>query len=91
MIYKIILSKQAVRDAIELRKNEPKAFKKLNILLKELEKHPQTGIGKPKRLKGYRSRQWSRRITRKHRLIYTINDYIVEVYVVSSYGHYEDR
>ena len=63
----------------------------LKRLLEELMDHPQIGTGKPEQLKGDRAGQWSRRITKKHRLIYTINDTEVLVLVLSSYGHYDDK
>jgi toxin YoeB len=91
MSYIIQLSPEAVFDLSKLRKNEPKAFHKASILLSELREHPRTGTGKPEPLSGDRAGQWSRRITQKHRMVYTIEDDIVEVYVVSSYGHYGDK
>ncbi len=91
MSYKVTFSAQAVKDAKRLRKSEPNAFKKLNKLLKEVASHPETGTGKPEKLKQNRSGQWSRKITSKHRLIYSINNEIVEVHVISSYGHYGDK
>jgi toxin YoeB len=53
--------------------------------------HPKTGTGHPEALKGNRNGQWSRHITKKHRLIYTTNDTSVVVLVVSAYGHYGDK
>ncbi len=91
MKYKVTLSPEAKSDFNKLHKSDISAFKKVIKLIKELYVHPKTGIGKPKRLKGDRAGQWSRRINRKHRLVYMIKDDIVEVYVVSSYGHYEDK
>jgi len=35
--------------------------------------------------------QWSRKIDKKNRLVYTINDEIVTVEVVSAKGHYGDK
>ena len=35
--------------------------------------------------------QWSRSITKKHRLVYQINEYEVIVLVLSAYGHYDDK
>lgn len=54
-------------------------------------RHPRTGTGHPEQLKGDRSGQWSRHITQKHRLIYTINDHVVTVLVLTAYGHYDDK
>ncbi len=74
-----------------MKKSEPSAFKKAQKLLEELIVHPTTGTGKPKPLGGDRAGQWSRRITDKHRLVYEIVENIVEIYILSSYGHYDDK
>lgn len=71
-----------------LEKSEPKAFAKAQRLLAE---HPRTGTGHPEQLGGDLSGKWSRRITKKHRLIYDIHDNEVIVIVISAYGHYSDK
>ena len=67
------------------------ALKKLDILLNELREHPQTGTGKPEMLRNRLSGLWSRRITVKHRLIYEINDEMVNVLILNTYGHSSDK
>ena len=64
---------------------------KIEILTNELREHPTTGTGKPEALKGNRKGQWSRRITRQHRLIYEINKDIVTVLMLTAWGHYDDK
>lgn len=66
----------------------PKAIKKLEKLLEELREHPRTGTGQVEQLKHYKEETWSRRITREHRLVYRIHDDVVEVLVLSVFGHY---
>lgn len=90
-MYKIDFSPEAKKHLARLKKSEPQAFKKASRLLEELLLHPTTGTGRPKPLVGNRSGQWSRRITDKHRLVYEIRDNTVCVYVLSTYGHYDDR
>ena len=72
------------------RRPFPPPVRAADKLLGELQDHPKTGTGKPEALSGDRSGQWSRRISQKHRLIYEIKEEIVNVAVLSSYGHYED-
>ncbi len=91
MRYEVIISPNAKTNLKELKRNDFAAFKKARKLIEELYEHPKTGTGKPERLKGNRSGQWSRRISKKHRLVYSINDDIIEVYVISAYGHYDDK
>jgi len=90
MNYSIELSERAELDIIKLRESGDKqVLKKLNKLLDELREHPETGTGKPERLKHIG--KWSRRINKKHRLIYEIFDQIVTVEVIQAYGHYNDN
>ena len=91
MIYKIHFSPLASEGLALLKRNEPVAYKKAVALLSELQFHPYTGTGQPEPLRGNRAGQWSRRISRKHRLVYMVEDDIIEVYILSSYGHYDDK
>ncbi|MBR2203306.1 MAG: Txe/YoeB family addiction module toxin [Prevotella sp.] len=91
MAYKIKYQRQAIEDAKRLKQEEPKAFEKLLKLEAELKEHPRTGTGKPEPLSGNRAGEWSRRITRKHRLVYEIHDTEVVVLVLTAYGHYDDK
>ena len=91
MKYNIEFKEQATQDLVALAKSEPKAFAKAQALIEELREHPRTGTGKPEQLSGDRSGQWSRRITKKHRLVYEIHDMEVIVLILTAYGHYNDK
>ncbi|MCR5778980.1 MAG: Txe/YoeB family addiction module toxin [Bacteroidaceae bacterium] len=90
-MYDIIYSPQAKNDLLALQRSEPAAFRKAAALIEELKVHPRTGTGKPEPLSADRAGQWSRRISKKHRLVYEIFDAEVHVDVVSAYGHYGDK
>ena len=90
-MYSVEVKEQAQKDLHRLYTDEPKAYQKALKLIAELYEHPRTGTGKPEPLSGNRAGQWSRRITRKHRLIYEIHDKEVVVVVLTSYGHYDDK
>mgnify|MGYP001018145431 FL=1 len=90
-MYRLRISEEADHDLSRLKKHEPQAFKKALQLLEELAEHPQTGTGHPELLKGDRPGQWSRRINKKHRLFYEIQEEIVLVLVLRAYGHYDDK
>jgi len=63
-----------------------KLLKQLKKILRDINRSPFIGVGKPERLKG-RPEEWSRRIDGYHRLIYKIeND---EIIIVECGGHYE--
>jgi len=91
MSYELSFHHQALDDITKLKKHDKNAFKKLELLLMELQVHPYSGTGKPEKLKYERTGLWSRRISQKHRLIYTVNDYEVKVFVISAQGHYGDK
>jgi len=91
MTYTLYFTDEAKKDLAGLKKNEPAAFKKVKTLLTELQQHPMTGTGKPKPLGyGYRG-FFSRRITKKHRLVYSIDDEKITVLIIAASGHYQDK
>ena len=91
MIFEVILQKKAQEDLIRLYRDEPKVFTKVQGFIEELKQHPRTGTGHPEPLKGDQAGAWSRRITKKHRLVYEIHDTKVVVLVLTAYGHYDDK
>lgn len=91
MVYSLQFTETALADLAYLKRHEPAAYKKALKLLEELRLHPTTGTGRPELLKGNRSGQWSRRISLKHRLIYSIADGILTVLVLAAAGHYSDK
>ncbi len=90
MTFKINLKKKAEDDLKQWRRSgATKSIKKIQTMLQELEEHPRTGTGRPELLSQDQAGLWSRRIDKKNRLIYSIHDDVVEVYVISLLGHYE--
>lgn len=87
-MYTITFADEALADIRQLKQKEPRLIKKLVSLISEIQEHPRTGTGQAERLKHYEGEVWSRRISKKHRLVYKIIENRVEVYVVSAYGHY---
>jgi len=52
---------------------DKKTLKRINALLKDIDCHPFTGIGKPEPLKGNKQGYWSRRIDETNRLVYKMS------------------
>lgn len=65
---------------------DKKTLKRINNLLKDIERSNFDGIGKPEPLQGELSGFWSRRIDSVNRLVYRINDNVLEI--ISCKGHY---
>lgn len=90
-MYIITYSLRAKEGLAKLKKSEPAAFKKATKLLNEIALHPYTGTGHPEPLRGDRAGQWSRAITKKHRIVYEVFESEVHVDVLSAYGLYDDK
>jgi toxin YoeB len=85
----IILLKKAREDRDYWKQTgNDKIMKRITALLKDIEKHPFSGLGKPEPLKGNLQGKWSRRITEEHRMVYSISNGRIYVYVFSLKGHY---
>lgn len=65
-----------------------RVMKRIDALLSDILEHPFSGIGKPEPLKGEQHGLWSRRITVEHRLVYSVSNGMVYVYVLSLRYHY---
>jgi len=90
-MYKIKLSERATEDFVKLKRHDPNAFKKVEKLLFELTEHPRTGTGQIEQLRYCKEETWSRRISKEHRIVYRVKDDVVEVLILSAYGHYDDK
>lgn len=88
-MYTLVFTEDAKKDLKELSKRAPLALAKLSKLLEEVRERPRTGTGQVEQLKGYDGSVYSRRITKEHRLVYKIYDEVVEVLVLSTFGHYK--
>ena len=91
MSYTVTLSDSALKTLKKWNKSNPKALKKVGLILHELVEHPRTGLGHPEALRGRGDITWSRRITAHDRIIYDIKDTIVAVEVIEIGGHYDDK
>lgn len=92
MSYTLEFSDDALEDIEKHKKSGDQAvLKKLQKLLNELREHPATGTGQPEKLKHGLAGLYSRRINRKHRLVYSIKDQVVTVYILSAWSHYGNK
>ena len=80
-----IWSDEAWEDYLYWQKQDKKTLKKINSLIKDIERNGLQGIGKSEPPK-YRD-GWSRRIDKENRLVFTIVS--GELLIVSCRGHYE--
>jgi toxin YoeB len=91
MIYELVFTDEAKADISALKKSETVAYNKVQKLLVELMEHPYTGTGRPEPMKYGYTGYYSRRITQKHRLVYSVDNTCVTVFILSASGHYCDK
>ena len=87
--YKLLFSEEADAELDELKKSRPNLHKKAKKLLEEIEEHPETGTGKPEKLKYDLAGFMSRRLSLENRLMYIVDEENMSVYIYSFLGHYE--
>lgn len=75
----IKFSDHAWEDYLFWQKTDRAVLKRINTLLRDIQRSPFEGIGKPEPLKHNLAGFWSRRIDDEHRLVYAIEDGIVLV------------
>ncbi|WP_347489339.1 Txe/YoeB family addiction module toxin [Desulfoscipio sp. XC116] len=81
-----VFSDIAWRHYLYGQSENKKILKKVNELIRDIERNGNEGLGKPEPLKNELSGYWSRRITDVHRLIYSIDK--DNIYIASCKGHY---
>ncbi len=86
---KITFSEAAWNDYVSWQLRDKKTIKRINDLLKNIQREPFSGIGKPEPLKGRFVGAWSRRINDKDRLVYMISDGMI--IILQCKGHYTDK
>ncbi len=79
----------AWEDYLYWQSQDKKTLKRINQLLKDIDRNGYTGIGKPEPLKSDMNGYWSRRIGDVNRLVYRIADNRIEILQCRS--HYGDK
>jgi toxin YoeB len=84
---KFVFVDESWEDYLYWQKTDKKKLKRINDLLKDISRHPFSGLGKPEPLKHKYKGYWSRRIDEEHRLIYRMLD--EEIQIAKCRFHYE--
>lgn len=82
-------SEEAWENYCYYQTQDKKTLKRINLLLKDIERNGNEGIGKPEPLTGDLSGYWSRRIDDYNRIVYKIENEIVKIAQCGS--HYRDK
>ena len=79
----------AWNDYLYWQSQDKKTLKRINQILKDIDRNGYEGIGKPEPLSGNLSGFWSRRIDNKNRIVYRILNHKIEIAQCGS--HYRDK
>lgn len=76
----------AWEDYLYWQKTDKQKLKRINTLIKDIQRQAYVGLGDPEPLKHNWSGYWSRRIDKEHRLVYKVAD--DNLYIVQCRYHY---
>jgi toxin YoeB len=70
---KPIFAAEAWEDYLNWQKQDRRMVDRINKLIREIQREPFSGVGKPEPLKHALSGFWSRRLTDEHRIVYRVD------------------
>lgn len=76
---KLVFSDQAWEDYLHWLKHDRKMVERINRLIREIQRTPHEGVGKPEPLKHALAGWWSRRIDDEHRIVYRVEGDAVQI------------
>lgn len=79
----------AWEDYLYWQKQDKKTIKRINKILKDIDRNIHFGIGKPEPLTRDLSGCWSRRIDKKNRIVYRVENY--QIYIYQCGSHYREK
>lgn len=71
---RIVFSEHAWGEYLYWQKTDRKVVQRINALIRNIQRAPFEGVGKPEALKHALSGYWSRRINDEHRIVYKVKD-----------------
>ncbi len=83
---RLLWEESAWQDYLYWQLQDKKTQRRINLLLKEIQRNPFEGMGKPEALKGDLAGWWSRRIDEVNRIVYKPTEDCV--IIASCKGHY---
>lgn len=83
---KLVFSEHAWEDYLYWQNADRKVLRRINSLIKDIQRSPFQGIGKPEPLKHGLAGYWSRRLTDEHRIVYRVEG--ERLYIAQLRYHY---
>lgn len=85
---RLLWEEKAWEDYCYWQVQDKKTLKRINLLIKDVQRDRFSGIGKPEPLKGNYNGWWSRRIDEENRIVYREKD--GAIVIAACKGHYVD-
>ena len=82
----IVFTSLAIKEYNEWFETNTRIVDRIKLLIREIDKDPFKGIGKPEPLRGNWKGYWSRRIDHEHRLVYKVTG--EKIIIIKCMGHY---
>ncbi len=82
----LVFSESAWEDYLHWQRTDRSILNRINRLIREIQRSPHQGIGKPEPLRNDWAGYWSRRITLEHRIVYKVED--DKVFIAQLRFHY---
>ena len=79
MSRRVTFSDDAWQDYLYWQEGDRKILRKINALIKECQRTPEAGSGRPELLRYEYAGWWSRRIDEEHRLVYRADEHSVDI------------
>lgn len=79
----------AWEDYLYWQSQDKKTLKRINLILKDIDRNKYEGLGKPEPLSGNLAGYWSRRIDDKNRIVYKIENN--QIIIAQCGSHYRDK
>ncbi len=76
---RLVFSDAAWEDYLYWQKTDRKTLERIHKLIKQTQREPFAGAGKPEPLKHALAGWWSKRNTDEHRMVYRVNDGTLEI------------
>lgn len=85
----ILWEDEAWQEYIDWQNQDKKTLKKINRLIRDIQRNPFEGIGHPEPLSGNLTGWWSRHIDEKNRIVYKFKE--ESTTILSCKNHYYDK
>ena len=76
---KLLFAEAAWEDYLHWQQTDRRMLERVNKLIRDVQREPYAGIGKPEPLKHALAGYWSRRINDEHRMVYKVQDDVLRI------------